>query len=43
MATLEENLISGEALIYRGNAHWVVLVRSVVIAVLFGALGMVML
>jgi uncharacterized membrane protein YdbT with pleckstrin-like domain len=43
LASLEKNLISGETLIYRGNVHWIVLIRSVVIAVLLGALGMAML
>jgi uncharacterized membrane protein YdbT with pleckstrin-like domain len=40
---LEGNLISGEAVIYRGCAHWIVLVRSVTIAVFLAALGAVML
>ena len=43
MAALEGNLISGEAVIYRGRAHWIVLARPVTIALFFAALGAVML
>lgn len=43
MGALEGNLISGEAVIYRGHTHWIVLVRPVIVALFLSALGAVML
>jgi len=43
LRALEGNLISGEAVIYRGHTHWIVLFRPAVIAVFLSALGAVML
>lgn len=39
MSYVESNLISGEAITYRGRLHWIVLFRPFVLALLFGLAG----
>ena len=43
MGYVEQNLISGEQIAYRSGLHWIVLLRSMVIAAVLGLLGAVML
>lgn len=43
MGYLEQNLIAGETVAFRGRKHWVVLVRPVTIAILLGVPGLVLL
>src|SRR4029077_10547957 len=43
MGYVEQNLISGEEIAYRSGLHWIVLLRSMVVAALLGLLGVVML
>jgi uncharacterized membrane protein YdbT with pleckstrin-like domain len=43
MGYIEQNLISGEEIAYRSGLHWIVLVRSMVVAAVLAALGIVML
>ncbi len=43
MGYIEQNLISGEEIAYRSGLHWIVLVRSIVVAVVLAVLGIVML
>jgi len=40
---VEQNLISGEQVAYRSTWHWVVLLRSIIVAVVLTILGVVML
>jgi uncharacterized membrane protein YdbT with pleckstrin-like domain len=42
MGYVEQNLISGEQIAYRSGLHWIVLLRSMVVAALLGLLGVVM-
>jgi uncharacterized membrane protein YdbT with pleckstrin-like domain len=43
MGYVEQNLIGGEKVAYRSGLHWIVLLRSIVIAAVLGVLGVVML
>ena len=43
MGYVDKNLISGEQVAYRSGLHWVVLLRSIVVAAALGLLGVVML
>lgn len=43
MGYIDQNLISGEQVAYRSTWHWVVLLRSMVVAAVLTALGIVML
>jgi uncharacterized membrane protein YdbT with pleckstrin-like domain len=43
MGYVEQNLISGEEIAYRSGLHWIVLLRSMVVAALLGLLGVAML
>ena len=43
MGYVEQNLISGEQVAYRSTWHWVVLLRSIIVAVVLTILGVVML
>jgi uncharacterized membrane protein YdbT with pleckstrin-like domain len=43
MGYLEQNLIAGETVAFRGRKHWVVLVQSVAIAILLSVPGLVLL
>ena len=43
MRYVEQNLISGEQVAYRSTWHWVVLLRSIIVAVVLTILGVVML
>jgi len=43
MGYVEKNLISGEEIAYRSGLHWIVLLRSMIVAALLGVLGVVML
>jgi uncharacterized membrane protein YdbT with pleckstrin-like domain len=43
MGYIEQNLISGEQIAYRSTLHWVVLLRSMIVAAILTVLGVVML
>jgi uncharacterized membrane protein YdbT with pleckstrin-like domain len=43
MGYVEKNLITGEQVAYRSGLHWIVLVRSMVVAAVLAVLGFVML
>jgi uncharacterized membrane protein YdbT with pleckstrin-like domain len=43
MGYVEKNLISGEQVAYRSGLHWVVLLRSMIVAAVLAVLGVVML
>jgi uncharacterized membrane protein YdbT with pleckstrin-like domain len=43
MGYVDQNLISGEEVAYRSTLHWVVLLRSMLVAAVLTALGVVML
>lgn len=43
MGYIESNLIDGEQVAYRSGLHWIVLMRSIVVAAVLAALGVVML
>ena len=43
MGYIEKNLITGEQVAYRSGLHWIVLVRSMVVATVLAVLGFVML
>jgi len=43
MGYIDKNLISGEQVAYRSTLHWVVLLRSIVVAAVLALLGVVML
>ena len=43
MGYVDQNLISGEQVAYRSTWHWVVLVRSMIVALVLTILGVVML
>jgi uncharacterized membrane protein YdbT with pleckstrin-like domain len=43
MGYVEQNLISGEEVAYKSGLHWIVLLRSMVIAAVLAVLGVVML
>lgn len=43
MGYVEKNLISGEQVAYRSTLHWVVLLRSMIVAAVLAVLGVVML
>jgi uncharacterized membrane protein YdbT with pleckstrin-like domain len=43
MGYVEQNLISGEQVAYRSGLHWIVLLRSMIVAAVLALLGAVML
>lgn len=43
MGYVDQNLISGEQVEYRGALHWIVLLRSMMVAAVFSIFGIVML
>jgi uncharacterized membrane protein YdbT with pleckstrin-like domain len=43
MGYVEQNLVSGEQIAYRSSLHWVVLLRSMLVAAVLTVLGVVML
>ena len=43
MGYVDQNLISGEQVAYRSTWHWIVLLRSMIVAVVLATLGVVML
>ena len=43
MGYVEQNLVTGEAVVYRGSLHWIVLLRPALIALLLAAPGIAML